>query len=295
MRYIKPIAIGDAQLVSSNVPEDSTPVWSGATAYEVNAEVRVGHDVYEAAEANTGKNPADAANRAIWPVRGVTNRMKMFDMKRGQDVQTVNAESISVVLQPGSLYSSLALFGLRAKSLFIEIIVGESVAWSDTFSLRSMRGINTYFAWFNAPFQSKSQFVTFALPYFPGAKVRVTLSQPGGVARCGKLVIGWGRSLGFTKWKFDARYQDFSDMRYDTFGNLILKPRRKPRQRNFIVQVPSERLADVESQLIELDGSPTVFAGSENHEMSIVLGVVADFSSTYEFKRSNYNLKIMGL
>ncbi|QEY15462.1 hypothetical protein D0C16_05420 [Cellvibrio sp. KY-GH-1] len=296
MRYIKPINIGDDQLVSSNVAETSPALWSSVEDYVTGDQVRVGHVVYKAASNNTNKAPADDANRAVWPVFGVTNRWHMFDMTRGSEIQTENSESIVVEIEPGELYSSLALFGLSAKTLLIEIIDDGSLVWSsENISLQSTQGINYFFAWFNAPIQRKEQFVTFSLPYYSGAVVRVTISRPGGVAKCGKLVIGWGRELGCTKWGLQPRYQDFSDIRYDTFGNLKLNKRRKARQRDFIVVVDSSRLAFVESQLISLGGDPTVFVGSPNHEISIILGVVSDFSSTYEFGKSNYNLKILGL
>lgn len=295
MRYIKPIPIGDDQLVDSNVPEDSPAEWNGAASYVAGDQVRVAHIVYKAAEGSTDKNPADDANRNIWPVFGVTNRWRMFDMTRGADVQTENEESIVVELDPGQIYSSIALFGLRAKTIQIEIIDGSNgVVFDEIYTLQNAAGINYFFAWFYSPILRKEQFVKLNLPYYAGALVRVTISGAGTV-KCGKLVIGWGRELGCTKWGLQPRYQDFSDMRYDTFGNLILKERRKARQRDFIVVVPSDRLAFVESQLIGLGGVPAVFVGSPNHEISIILGVVSDFSSTYEFNKSNYNLKILGL
>lgn len=295
MRYIKPIPIGDDQLVDSNVPEDSPDEWDIGTSYAVGIQVRVGHIVYKAASANTAKDPADDANRDIWPIFGVTNRWKMFDMTRGSEIQTENEGSIVVELEPGQVYSSIALFGLRAKTVQIEIIDGSSgVVYDETYTLQNAAGINYFFAWFYSPILRKEQFVKLDLPYYSGATVRVTIAGTGTV-KCGKLVIGWGRELGCTKWGLQARYQDFSDMRYDTFGNLKLTERRKARQRDFIIVVPSDRLAFVESQLIGLGGSPAVLVGSENHEISIILGVVSDFSSTYEFNKSNYNLKILGL
>lgn len=294
MRYIKPIPIDDSRLVDSNVPESETE-WDAVTNWQEGDEVRVGHTVYKAAEANTNKNPANDANRDIWPIFGVTNRMKMFDMTRGADTQTEMADSIVVELDPGQLYSSIGLFGLKAKNVQIEIIDGSNgVVFDESYSLQSTAGINYFFAWFYAPIVRKEQFVKLNLPYYPGAIVRITISGYGTV-KCGKLVIGWGRELGCTKWGLQPSYQDFSDMRYDTFGNLKLKERRKARQRDFIVVVPSDRLAFVESQLIGLGGLPTVFVGSENHEISIILGVVSSFTSTYEFNKSNYNLKILGL
>lgn len=294
MRYIKPITINDDRLVDSNVSESETE-WDSVTAWPEGAEVRVGHIVYKASESNTNKNPATDSNRAIWPIFGVTNRMKMFDMTRGADIQTENEDSIVVEIEPGQLYSSIGLFGLKARDIKIEIIDGSAgVVFDEEYSLQSTAGINYFFAWFNAPIVRKEQFVKLNLPYYPGAIVRITISGLGTV-KCGKLVIGWGRELGCTKWGLQPSYQDFSDMRYDTFGNLKLVERRKARQRDFIVQVPSEKLAFVESQLIGLGGSPTVFVGSENHEISIILGVVSSFTSTYEYNKSNYNLKILGL
>lgn len=293
MRIIKPIVINDAKFISSNVVEDDAAAWSSGTPYAEGAEVMEDHVIYRAATANTDKDPTDAANRTIWPIVGVSNRWKMFDMTRGTEIQTVNADSIQVVVHPGALYSSLAIFGLSANEVQIEIIDGSNgVVYDETFALSTVGGITNYFQWFYTPPARKTQFVTFSLPYYPNASIRVTASNPGNTVKIGKLVIGYAKELGCTSYGTNVRFIDFSRRDRDDFGNLVAVNRRKISERTFQVKVDSDQLSQVEDTIKNLDSTPTVFVGSPNHQVTIIFGLAIDFNSDYSYKKTNYSLKV---
>lgn len=295
MRIIKPNIINDSNFIDSNVPEDDAPLWDDSTAYTLNpvSLVMIDHVVYKAAADNTGKDPRLAENRTIWPIVGATNRWRMLDMTRGTEIQTTNPNSVVVEFQMNQIYSSLALFGLSARSVQVEIIDGSNgLVYDETFTLLTTMGITYFFAWFYSPTSSARQFVTTEVPYFPGATVRVSVFNPSNTAKVGKLVIGRAQDLGCTSYGTNVRFRDFSRRDRDTFGNLVLVERRRISERTFQVKVDSERVASVEATIKELGITPTVFVGSPNHEVTIIFGLAIDFNSDYSFKKSNYSLKV---
>lgn len=293
MRIIKPLPITDLNLMSSNVPETDWPVWDNATMYVITDTVMIDHIVYRAAEANTNKDPRLVENRVTWPILGMTNRWKMFDMTRGSEIQTTNPDSIEVTIEMSGLYSSLALFGVSAENVRVEIIDGSNgVVYDHTFSLSTVSGITYYFQWFYMPPARKSQFVTTDLPYYPGADIRITISSPGNTVKVGKLVLGYAKELGCTAYGTNVRFIDFSRRDRDDFGNLVTVPRRKISERTFQVKVDSDKLAQVEETIKGLDTTPTVFVGSPNHQVTIIFGLAVDFNSDYAFKKTNYSLKV---
>lgn len=292
MKMIKPIIIDDSNFVTSNVVE-SEVAWNSSDTYAIGDERRVGHVVYKAAAANTNKDPSNAANRAIWPILGVTNRWKMFDMTRGVEIQTVNSDYIEVEVTLAKLYSAVALFGVSASTIRIEIIDGSNgVVYDETTSLSTNTGIDYYFAWFYTAPTFNSQLVVLDIPYYPNATLRVTAANMGNEVKVGKLVVGYAKAFGCTSYGTNVRFLDFSRRDRDEFGNLVTVERRKVSERTFQVKVDSDRLAQVEATIKGLGTTPTVFVGSPTHQVTIIFGLAIDFNSDYAFKKTNYSLKV---
>lgn len=294
MRIVKPNTIDDSNFVSSDVPEDDAPLWVVGSTYALGDEVMLEHVVYKAAEAlGAGVDPRLAANRLKWPIVGATNRWRMFDMTRGSEIQTTNAESVSVEFDVTRVYSSLSLFGLAGREVRIEIIDGSNgTVFDETYPLVSTAGITYFFAWFYTPRSRKAQFVTTELPYYPGARIRVSVLFPDGVVKVGKLVIGRAQDLGCTSYGTNVRFLDFSRRDRDDFGNLVLVARRRVSERTFHVKVDSGRLASVERAIKDFGTVPGVFIGSPNHEVTSIFGLPIDFNSDYTYKKTNYTLKV---
>lgn len=295
MRIIRPILVGDSNFLSSTVEEDDAPLWAIGTAYLLGDEVLLDHVVYKAASDNTGKDPRLPENRTIWPIKGVSNRWRMFDMTRGVEIQTVDADEIVVTVRMTQLYSAVALFGLEAKTAKIEIIDGSNgVVYENQLMTISNTGVNTFFDWFYGYSQRNrsTQIVDFNVPYCPGATLRATISRPGGVAKIGKLVYGRARDLGCTSFGTELRFLDFSRRDRDDFGNLVFVERRKISERTFQVKVDSAKITSVEATIKGLDSTPTVFVGSANHEATIIFGLPVDFGASYTYKKTNYSLKV---
>lgn len=295
MRMIRPIAITDTNLVSSTVLEDDAPLWYDETSYTTGDEVMLEHVLYKAAANNTDKDPRLEENRTIWPIMGVTNRWRMFDMTRGSEIQTTAADEIIVVISLTQLYSAVALFGLEARTVKIEVIDGSNgVVYTKNVNTISNVGVNNFFDWFYGYEQRNraSQVVDLDVPYYPGAQLRVTITRTGGVAKVGKLVCGRAVDLGCTSFGTELRYIDFSRRDRDAFGNLVFVARRKIIERTFQVKIDSDKIVTVETLIKSLDSTPTVFVGSPNHAATIIFGLPVDFGASYSFKKTNYTLKV---
>jgi hypothetical protein len=294
VRIVKPNTIDDSNFVSSNVAEDDAPLWDAGDTYTTGDEVMLEHVVYKAAAAiGAGVDPRLSENRTQWPIVGATNRWRMFDMTRGTEIQTTNADSVVVEFDLTRIYSSLSLFGLVAREVRVEIIDGSNgTVFDETYSLTSTLGITYFFAWFYTPPITRTQLVTTDLPYYPGARVRVSILFPDTTVKVGKLVIGRAQDLGCTSYGTNVRFLDFSRRDRDEFGNLILVPRRRVSERTFHVKVDSERLASVEAAIKDFGTVPGVFIGSPNHEVTNIFGLPIDFNSDYSFKKTNYTLKV---
>lgn len=121
MRVIAPLQVTDAMIVSTNVPETDYPAWSAVTAYAVGARVikTATHRQYECITANTGVDPATDSTSTHWLDIGATNRWKAFDRLISDPV--VRAGGMTYVLQPGRLTDAVALFGLNAATVRIEV------------------------------------------------------------------------------------------------------------------------------------------------------------------------------
>lgn len=294
MRIVKSNPITDDNFVSSNVVEDDAPEWLAGSTYAIGDEVMLEHVVYRAAAAiSAGVDPRLAANRTQWPIVGATNRWRMFDMTRGSEIQTTNGDSVVVEFDMTQIYSSISLFGLVGRTVQIEIIDGSNgTVFDETYPLTSNTGINYFFAWFYSPPINSRLFVSTEVPYYPGARIRVSVVYTGSTVKVGKLVVGRAQDLGCTSYGTNVRFLNFSRRERDEFGNLVQTERRKVSERTFHVRVDSGRLASVEQAIKDFGGVPGVFIGSPNHEVTVIFGLPIDFNSDYAYKKTNYTLKV---
>ena len=125
MKLIRPIAITDAMLTSSTVPETDYAAWSGGTAYTVGNRVILvsTHKVYECLVGNTGFSP-DVNLTGLtpkWLQISATNKWMMFDSGWGS--QTSIATPLTIVLTPSTIFNALALMNVAATSVTVNMTV----------------------------------------------------------------------------------------------------------------------------------------------------------------------------
>ncbi|WP_047528633.1 hypothetical protein [Pseudomonas sp. 11/12A] len=275
MKVVPPVEIAPTML-ASNVPETDNPLWLIGTLYKVGDKAMLNHRNYEALVEHTGKNPeTDTSSPPVWLDLGPTNRWKMFNKRAGNTwtigTFTSNPESIDLTVRPGKRINSIGLVGVRAASVQIQMIVGGSVVYDQTFSMSLKAGGSWYRYYFGA-FKTKDNVARFDLPPFNNADIRVVALAPGGTARIGMMVIGMATIIGVAVHDTSIAIDSFSSVKEDDFGNVTIIPRGKRRSVDFDIVLASDQVSSVLRTLEPLSDTVALYVGSEGLDYTIIAG-----------------------
>ena len=296
MKIIRPMAITDAVVVSSNVPETDHPAWSGATNYMKGAKVILAstHRRYESLiDNNLNKNPA--AESAAWLDLGATNRWRLFDVSVGS--QTTSAGSIDMTLQAVGRVDSIALLNISAVAVQVVMTDAvEGVVYDRTFDLVSDSGVSNWHSWYFEPIRRKRDFVVLGMPPYYGASIRVVLTDASGVVTCGVMVLGQAKDIGGTRWGASVGIVDYSKKEKNQFGEYIVVERTWAKRGRFSLQIPSGRLDDVMETLTQYRARPIVYVGAEQYGSSVIYGFFKDLEPVISYATfSDCSLEIEGM
>lgn len=275
--------VGTPMLVS-NVAEDEA-VYNPATTYAANAVVRgntpeTAHTIYISLKAaNVGKA---LTSTEWWLAAGGTNRWRMFDEVAGS--QTVNPDTITVVLTSPKRVTALALLNIDAASARVTMTDAvDGVVYDKIFSLISTAGINNWWSWLFNDIERTTQKLALDLPPYSKAQLTITLSNPGYSVKCGACVIGKLIVVGKTQYGASPGIVDYSTKGRDAFGNPIIVQRPFSRRTQLPVRVPNsfvDRLIDL---LAGYRATPIVYIGSELFGSTVIYGYYKDFSTVIAY------------
>lgn len=283
MRVIKPIVIGEAQLVSSNVPETDYPAWAAATAYTKGQRVILAHVVYEAlvdvpAGVKPGEEVVTAEAPAKWLEVGATNRWRMFDNK--VESLTTNPGSVEVTIRPGAVVNSLALFNLKGRSVTVSMVDPlEGEVYRKEVSLIDA-GVTNWYDWFFEPIGVRTDLVVLDMPAYGSADIVVTV-EAADEAAVGHMVIGAVKTIGVALYGSSVGITDYSRKTTDDFGNATVIQRSYSSRAEFDVSLETSEVARVRRLLAELRATPVVWIGEESYEATILFGFYKDFQIVF--------------
>lgn len=298
MEIIYPQDVTPTTLTSSNVPETDNPVWSASTTYAVGAKVMLNHRNYESLLAgNINRNPAtDTVTPPAWLDAGATNRWKMFDNSVGS--LTTNPGSIVVVITPGKVVNSLAMFNLAGRTVRVTMVDPvDGLVYDKTMSLVDAGVLNWYDYFFTAT-TVHTDIVVKDLPAYGTASLSITVSAGAEVAAVGHLALGLIKDLGCTDYGATAGAISFSRKDRDAFGNAVIVKRSNAKRAGFDISFPTAQLATIQRLLAALDAVPVVWIGSPlpEYEGTVVFGFYRDFDLNYEGpKTSRGSITIEGM
>lgn len=297
MRIIRPTAVTDAVLTSSNVPETDYPAWSAATTYATGARVIVAaaHQVFESlADGNLNHNPlTDVSDPPKWLAVSPTNRWGMFDAKIG--TKTIRADLIDVTLEPG-LVSAVALFGVDAGNVSITMTDGAAVVFSESVNLVSSLGESSYYSYCFEPITRRSDIVFWGLPAFPNAQLQVQVAQPGGSAAVGLLVVGKARRIGSAKWGCKFGIADYSRKVQDDFGSWTVVERSFSKTATATAEIDTSAISTLHAQVASLRATPVVWEVVDGVEAGLIYGYYKSFSIVLSYPTKSYcDVEIEGL
>lgn len=299
MKIIRPSVIGDAQLTSSSIPETDYAAWSAGTTYAVGGRCIVStaglHRVYESLQAgNIGVYPpTDVSDPPKWLDIGPTNRWAMFDSLIG--TASAADDVIDVTLSPGQI-DSIAFFDVSAGEIEITMTSSGLEVYSHTIYLSSVDGITDWFSYYFEPIILSTDTVRFDLPAYASPVLRVRILQPGGVARCGAIVVGMQKALGLPQYGVKFGITDYSRKEKDTFGNWIVVERSYSKRVTADLVLDSKAVDDIHRTLSKYRATPLVWATTNRFTAGLVLGFYRDFSINVAYYQMSYcSLEIEGL
>lgn len=295
MRIIYPVDVAGAVLVSSNVPETDYAEWSSSTAYTVGQRciVAAQHKVYEALVAHTNANPlTDTSSPPKWLELGATNRWRMFDQAIG--TVTSLAEEVDVTLAPG-LVNAVALFGLSAGTVTLTMTHASTVVYSRTLELVTPLSESSFYAYCFDPITRRSDVALWDLPAYPDATLRVQVTQPGGTAAVGLLVVGRQRKLGDERWNPKFGIEDYSKKTTDGFGGTTFKEGAFAKLSTVSSEIRTQDVDTVHARLAAIRAQPVVWDVG-GFEAGLIFGRYRSFSVVVPYVNISYcDLEIEGL
>ncbi len=300
MKVVPPVEIAPSAMISNNVPETDNALWLIGTAYKVGDKVMLNHRNYEALVAHTGRNPeTDTASPPAWLDLGPTNRWKMFNKRAGNTwtpgTFTSNPESIDLTVRPGKRINSIGLIGVRAASVQIQMIVGGSVVYDQTFSM-SLKAGGSWYRYYFGEFKSKDNVARFDLPPFNNADIRVIALAPGSTARIGMMVIGMAKTIGTAVYGTSIGIESYSSVKEDDFGNVTIVPRGKRRTIDFDIVLSADQVSSTLRALEPLSDTVALYVGSDGLDYTIIAGRFERLAMGLPmYGRANYSLETRSL
>lgn len=274
-RVVRPVALTDAALLASSVPEDDYPLYSASTAYVVGARVILPatHRAYESLTAgNAGHDPAtDAAN---WLDLGPTNRWAMFDQALG--TATVATGSLVVQLKPGTFADTIAV--LDAVGVTVRV---QAPGYDQT---RAIGGDAT-----------TALFLDLALAAGDAATVTIAGADAGAAVAVGTLLIGAREGLGRLADEPTIGVLDFSVKETDDFGNTVPLERAWAKRMEAKSQIATAGADALLRRLATLRAKPSLWIGAAELDALTIYGFFRDFTVTLGERVSTCSVTIEGM
>ncbi|MES2499268.1 MAG: hypothetical protein V4570_01930 [Pseudomonadota bacterium] len=224
MKVLKTIAITDANLTSSTVPETDHAVWSSVTTYALGDRriVLSSHKIYQSLQAsNLNHDPLldtqnDPDNPPVWWVEvSATNRWKPFDGQRNN--QVTGTAPMTYVITPAVQVDAIALLNADAQDVDIVVTFDAVEVYNQNYNLVS-RVVSDWYEFFFKPFQQQKNIFIDGLPPLIGAEISVTLNRDSGDVALGILGIGNSLFIGNASYGAVSDIRSFSSSEPNIFG-----------------------------------------------------------------------------
>lgn len=267
LQMLAPVAIGAAQLVSSNVPENDAPEWSASAAYPSGVRVikTSTHRIYESVAAvGAGDDPAALSGK--WLDVGPTNRWAMFDQALG-----------SVTSRTGSVAVTLSVAAVSAVAL-LDVVASTVRVQANGYDRTLPAGTGA---------------ITFLdLPANAG---QITVTVAGGAAAVGTLLVGRLVSLGITEASPTAAIADFSRKVIDDFGEVSVVQRSWAKRMTAKALIRTDALDIVADRIAAVRALPSLWIGKAGLDSLTIYGFFDAFSIEVGKTVSKLSLSIEGL
>lgn len=246
------------------------------------------HSLYRSTgPANTGNALTDTAK---WTYLGGTNARAMFDDVYGS--QTTNNNTIKYTVTPTGLANSLWWGNLDASSILVE---QPASGFSTTVALNEHDVLSWYDFWYKPLTRRSDAALVEELPPYPGAPYTITISNVGGVAKCGIFVQSVAETLGHTQWEALAGIVSYSGTTTDAFGNTKFNPRATVPKLNLEVRLFDNYQDAAYRIMTACSDTPLVIIGSTAYRMLQGYGSLGTWGIPISNKGKNMTVEFKGL
>ena len=291
MKIIRPVALLDAMLDSSNVSETSPAAneWSNVTAYSIGDEVTVTytgagasvatHLVYTCNFAHTGKDPTLAANRGTgngWDITDATNRWRAFN--NVLQLGATNADTIEYEITPGEGVNAAALFGVDAQTVTIQLTDPvDGLVYDEDYSMISPSGITDWWLYYTEEIVREERLFVDDLPHYPDATLDIIVDDTGGTAEVGEIVFGKSFVIGDSQNGANFGIIDYSIKNTDDDGNTTIAQGAYADIADVNVIIQTSRFNEIHKTLKAYRSQPLVWVPADDYEQTIVYGYYRNF------------------
>lgn len=280
-KIIRPVTIGDAQFIASNVPENEYPKWTSGTAYPVLSTyvmyiaVDV-HQVYVSLVTNPDTTKTPPNNPTQWALVSNTNRWALFDQSVSS--QTTNPNLIDFTIQAPGRIDSLVLLNLDGTEITVTVTDSiDGVVYSRVQNLSDDAGINNWYSYFFEPFITKTTFSFTGIPNYFNATIRIQIKNQGSIAKVGVVILGQSKVIGLTEADATVGIIDYSIKTRDAYGNYVITPRAFSRRANYTVWVEAGQVDSTINLLSQYKSIPILYIGCDDYDATITYGYFKDF------------------
>ena len=328
MKLLRPFTITPGNL-TSNIPQTDAPEYSAAATYAVGDLVMSTtgtaptYRKYESLAAGNVGNALDDASK--WLDLGPINRWAMFDTKNG--TATVGSGNIEVAIQIDGRADGLALFGLDATSVRVQVAVDPALApvpdlgatlamdfttstplltvttpdllttvYDRTFNLQSDSGITSWYSYFTEDIAYDTELVLTDLPLYASPLITVTIAKGGASTSCGTFVLGQTVELGGTVYGAKGGIQDYSRKETDDFGNYTLVQRAFAKRNTYRVVCENNSVDAIFNLLAEVRAVPVIWLGTDDYAFTWAFGWARDWAVEIAYPTKSFlTIEIEGL
>lgn len=282
LAIVRPMALTDAMLIATNVPETDYDAWSSAATYALGERVILvsTHKVYESLQAsNTNKPPA--TEPTWWIEVSATNRWKAFDTKSSTQTQAPagSPKTISYQIRPGVAVTSVSLFnvtgGTSIRLRVIDPVYG--TVYDKTTSLAIVPVSGGWWAWFFGDRQGPNKFSAGDLPSYPSADLYIDVTGTDALA-LGVIAFGQQRRWGIgVKMGVRAGIQDYSRKETNDFGDVEIVERAYADRVRMDLLMKTSEVDALHAYLATVRATPCVWVGCDLYEVTQIYGFYKSF------------------
>ena len=261
---------------SSNVPLEHD-IWEENLAVVTEQKYIYDNAVWEVLTAHTTDTPPTAED-SRWLWTGPTNQYAMFDKE--VNTRTVSASgSLQLSIQAGRV-DSLALLGLKATNVAVELVVEGQIEFQASANLVTRKSTGTWLGFFTEPFYQQEFYIVqgmvdtalIDLPRYLNATLNITISNSSGPAECGLCRVGLLLDIGDTDNGAETGIEDYSLREINSFGKLTQQERDFAKEISAEVYIYTDRIDFIYGWLTKLKDEPLVWIGIKQHSAYIVYG-----------------------